>query len=123
MAEAPKTPSRSEHEARRALVHDALTDLATTDDPEAAADEVLRALDGYLGVSEGPLVTAGPREPPVADFADRKDARDARALTWIIVGAAAFATAVVAIAFSGGWAAALAVAAVWGAALFALLST
>lgn len=123
MSDPAQRPSRSDHEARRALLHDALTDLATSDDPEGAADEVLRALDAYVGTESGPL-PATSREPPVTDFAaDRSDALQARWITWIIVGGAAFATAVVAIAFSGGWAAAIAVAAVWGVALFALLSS
>ncbi|MEW6582274.1 MAG: hypothetical protein AB1416_05900, partial [Actinomycetota bacterium] len=87
MGEAPQMPSRAEREARRALVVDALTDLATSDDPERAADEVLRALDGYLAAGEAP---AAPWPAAAPDAADR---REARSLTLVIVGAAALATA------------------------------
>jgi len=122
MSELPPPVSRSEREARRALLQDALTELATTDHPEAASEDVLRALDGYLD-SAPPGSQGAPREPAVADFSDRRDVSDARTITWLVVGAAVVATAVVAILLSGGWPAAIAVAAIWLAALVALLTS
>lgn len=110
----------ADREARRALLQDALTDLATTDDPDRAAEDVLRALDGYLASS--PPAPAGLREPPVADFAaDRANTNDAKIITWLVVGGAVLATGIVAIALSGGWPAGIAVAVIWAVALVALL--
>lgn len=128
MSEVPHASSRSggpdpaEREARRALLQDALTDLATTDDPDRAAEDVLRALDGYL---EGQPPRAGTsREPPVADFAsDRRNLNEAKVVTWLVVGGAVVATGIVAVALSGGWPAGIAVMAIWVAALVVLFST
>lgn len=128
MSEVPHPSSRpggsdhAEREARRALLQDALTDLATTDDPDRAAEDVLRALDGYLTAT--PSTTFSPREPPVADFrADRSNFNDAKIVTWLVVGGAVVATGIVAVLLNGGWPAGIAVLAIWAAALVALLTT
>jgi hypothetical protein len=128
MSEVPHPSSRSggsdpaEREARRALLQDALTDLATTDDPDRAAEDVLRALDGYLEGAPPRLPTS--REPPVADFRnDRRNLNEAKVVTWLVVGGAVIATGIVAVALSGGWPAGIAVMAIWAAALVALFST
>jgi hypothetical protein len=118
----PGGSDHAEREARRALLQDALTELATTDDPDRAAEDVLRALDGYLTAS--PSTTLAPREPPVADFrADRADRNDAKIVTWLVVGGAVIATGIVAVVLNGGWPAGVAVIAIWAAALVALLTT
>jgi hypothetical protein len=121
-ASRPGASDAADREARRALLQDALTDLATTDDPDRAAEDVLRALDGYL--DSLPSRSLGSREPPVADFGgDRRDRSEAKIVTWLVVGGAVIATGIVAVILSGGWPAGLAVIAIWAAALFALLST
>ena len=127
MSEVPHPSSRpgghdpAEREARRALLQDALTDLATSDDPDRAAEDVLRALDGYI---EGAAPRVGSREPPVADFRnDRRNLDEAKVVTWLVVGGAVIATGIVAVALSGGWPAGIAVIAIWVAVLIALVST
>ena len=112
--------SRSEREARRALLHEALTDLAGARDPERAADEVMRALDGYLEAA--PRTAPAPREPPVTDF-DRRERSDVRLATGLVMGGAVIATGIVAVVLSGGWPAGIAVVAIWAVALFALASS
>lgn len=99
------------------LPHEALTDLATSDDPDRAASDVLRALDGYLDA-----LVPTPRERPATD-PDGREQREARTLTWVVVGGAVVATGIVAVALSGGWPAGLAIAAIWGLALAVLVST
>lgn len=128
MSEVPHASSRpggsdpAEREARRALLQDALTDLATTDDPDRAAEDVLRALDGYLD-GASPRLPAS-REPPVVDFRnDRRNLNEAKVVTWLVVGGAVIATGIVAVALNGGWPAGIAVMAIWAAALVALFST
>lgn len=121
MAEARQPPSRSEQEAQRALLHEALRDLPSAPDPERAADEVMRALDSYVDGAVAARSLA-PRETPVTDF-DRRGAAEVRWATWIVVGGALIGTAAVAVVMSGGWPAALAVIAIWAVALIALTST
>lgn len=113
--------SRSEREAYRAVLEDALADLASGVDPDRSAREVMRALDSYLEAT-GSGSSMVPREPPVADFAERE--RDQlNWAKWLVVGGAVLATITVAIAFSGGWPVALAVVGIWALALFAMLNT
>jgi hypothetical protein len=127
MSEVPHPPrpggsDYAEREARRALLQDALTELAGAADPDRAADDVLRALDGYLGA--GSPTPLAPREPPVADFRlERADRNDAKIVTWLVIGGAVIATCIVAVMLNGGWPAGVAVIAIWAAALLALLST
>lgn len=121
MAEPPKPLSRAEREAHRALLEDALAELAGAPDRERAASEVMRALDSYMEATGGGTALS-PREPPVTDF-DRADSTEFRWVTWLVVGGAVLATAVVAIVLSGGWPAALAIIAIWTLALVALMST
>lgn len=113
--------SRSEREAHRALLEEALAELPRAGDPEKAAGEVMRALDGYIEATGGGTALT-PREPPVTDF-DRPETKEIRWVTWLVVGGAVLATIVVAIALSGGWPVAITVIAIWVLALAALLST
>ena len=121
MGNPPQPPSRADREAQRALLEEALSQLAGTPDPDHAAAEVMRALDSYIE-STGGGTALTPREPPVTDFA-RREEREIRWATWIVVGGAALGTAVVAVALSGGWPAAIAIVAIWALALAALVST
>ena len=113
--------SRAEREAHRAVLEEALADLADAPDPHRAAADVMRALDSYMEASGGGTALA-PREPPVTDY-DRREKVEIRWSFWIVLGGAVAATAVVAVLLSGGWAAGLAIVAIWVIALFALLST
>ena len=121
MAEPPQPLSRSEREAHRALLEEALTELAGATDPERAAGEVMRALDSYMEATGGGTALS-PRESPVTDYA-RAESNQIRWVTWLVIGGAVLGTCVVAIALSGGWPAAIAVIAIWVLALAALLST
>lgn len=121
MTDDQKPLSRSEREAHRALLEDALTELAGAADPDRAAREVMRALDSYLEASGGGTALS-PREPPVADFA-RRERDQLEWAKWLVIGGAVLATVTVAVAFSGGWPLALAVIGIWALALLALLST
>jgi hypothetical protein len=121
MQNPPNTPSRADREARRALLEEALSQLPTASDPDRAAGEVMRALDSYIESTGGGTALA-PREAPVTDFA-RREEREVRWALWIVIGGAALATAVVAVALSGGWPAAIAVVAIWVIALAALVSS
>lgn len=116
----PNQPmSRAEREAQRALLEEAIMDLANAPDPERAAREVMRALDSYM---ESGGTGVAQREAPVTDFLVRE--RDQlNWAKWLVVGGAVVATITVAVAFSGGWPVALAVIGIWVLALFALLST
>ncbi|WP_217914093.1 hypothetical protein [Miltoncostaea marina] len=118
MTEPRRPPSRAEREAQRALLQEALARLADEDDPEGAAAEVVRALDAYMESAGGGTALA-PREPPVTDFA-RREASEVRWVTWVVVGGAVLGTAIVGVALSGGWPAALAILAIWVLALIAL---
>jgi hypothetical protein len=118
----PHRPAgRADREAQRALLVEALSKLPDAPDPEHAAAEVMRALDHYIE-STGGGTALTPREPPVADFA-RREERETHWAMWIVLGGAVLATAVVGVALSGGWIAALAIVAIWVIALAALLST
>lgn len=121
MAEPRKPLSRADREAQRALLEEALVELAGAPDPERAAGEVMRALDSYIEATGGGTALT-PREAPVTDF-ERREANEIRWVTWIVVGGAVLATAVVAIVLSGGWPAALAIVAIWTLAVVALMST
>jgi hypothetical protein len=113
--------SRAEREAHRAVLEEALADLADAPDPHRAAQDVMRALDSYMEASGGGTALA-PREPPVTDY-NRREKVEIRWAMWIVLGGAVAATAVVAVLLSGGWPAGLAIVAIWVIALFALLST
>jgi hypothetical protein len=113
--------SRAEREAHRALLEEALADLAASGDPHRAAADVMRALDSYMEASGGGTALA-PRETPVTNY-DRREKTEIKWAMWIVLGGAVVATAVVAVLLSGGWAAGLAIVAIWVIALFALLST
>ncbi|HSJ73931.1 MAG TPA: hypothetical protein VK904_06405 [Miltoncostaeaceae bacterium] len=113
--------SRAEREAHRALLQEALADLADAPDPHRAAADVMRALDSYMEASGGGTALA-PREPPVTDY-DRREKTEIRWAMWIVLGGAVVATATVAVLLAGGWPAGLAIVAIWVIALFALLST
>lgn len=121
MADHRKPLSRADREAHRALLEDALAELAGARDQEQAARDVMRALDAYMEATGGGTALS-PREPPVTDF-ERREKTDVRWATWIVVGGAVLATAVVAVVLSGGWPAALAIIAIWVLALVALMST
>ena len=113
--------SRAEREAHRAVLEEALAELADAPDPHRAAADVMRALDSYMEASGGGTALA-PREPPVTDY-NRREKVEIRWAFWIVLGGAVAATAVVAVLLSGGWPAGLAIVAIWVIALFALLST
>lgn len=121
MAEPSKPLSRAEREAHRALLEEALAELAGATDPDRAAGEVMRALDSYMEAT-GSGTALSPREPPVTDFA-RAEKNEIRWATWLVVGGAVLATIVVAVALSGGWPAAIAIIVIWAVAVAALLST
>jgi hypothetical protein len=121
MADPPQPLSRSEREAHRALLEEALAELPTASDPERAAEEVMRALDSYIEATGGGTALT-PREPPVTDF-DRPESSEIKWVTWLVIGGAVLATCVVAIALSGGWPVAITVIAIWVLALAAILST
>lgn len=121
MRERRQPGSRSDREARRALLQDALRDLAGADDPDRAAHEVMRALDVYVEEETAARAVA-PREPPVTDY-DRREPSEIRWATWLVLGGAVVATGVVAVALAGGWPAALAVVAIWVFALVVVTST
>jgi hypothetical protein len=121
MTERREPLSRSEREAHRALLQEALADLVESSDPDRAAADVMRALDSYMEASGGGTALA-PREPPVTDYKQRGKP-EIRWAMWIVLGGAVAATAVVAVLLSGGWPAGLAIVAIWVIALFALLST
>jgi hypothetical protein len=123
MAQHPRPPlSRAEREAHRALLEEALARLATADDTERSASDVMRALDAYLEATGGGTALS-PREPPVTDYAERREQDELRWVKWFVIGGAALATAVVAVTLSGGWPAGLVIIGIWVLALFALLST
>jgi len=55
----PPYPS-AEREARRALLADSLSELAGAPDPDAAAADVVRALDHYIDAGGPPAVAVSP---------------------------------------------------------------
>lgn len=113
----------ADREARRAVLEDALADLAEGTDPRRAAADVMRALDLY--VEDRAASLTGPREPPVTDFGRPRPPsdRDHRIGLWIVLGGAVLCTVLVAILLSGGWTTGVAIAAIWVVALFVLLSS
>jgi hypothetical protein len=121
VSDLPRPPSRADREAHRALLEEALAELAGSPDPERAAGEVMRALDSYMEATGGGTALS-PREPPVTDF-DRREKVEVRWATWIVIGGAVLGTVVIAIVLAGGWPAAVAIIAIWILALAALLST
>jgi hypothetical protein len=118
MSESP--PNRADREAQRSVIVDALGDLANAPDPHRAASDVMRAIDAYI--DSAPTTTAPSRESPVTDY-ERREIREARSITWIVVGCAVLATLVVSVLLSGGWVGALAIGGIWAVALFALMSS
>lgn len=120
MAEAPKPLSRSEREARRSLLHDALRALPDSPDPERAADDIMRALDSYIEAAEASALAS--REPPVTDYG-RQSARDIRWATVLIILGAILSTIAVAVVLAGGWVAAAIIVGIWAVALIALVSS
>lgn len=123
MAQYSRPPlSRAEREAHRAMLEEALARLPTADDPERSASDVMRALDAYLEATGGGTALS-PREPPVTDFAERREQDELRWVKWFVLGGAVLATAVVAVTLSGGWVAGLVIIGIWVLALVALLST
>ncbi|MGD9695552.1 MAG: hypothetical protein AB7V42_07830 [Thermoleophilia bacterium] len=115
----PRPPlSPADREAQRALLEDALAELATSGDPSRAG-EVMRALDQYIEANR----VAPSRESPVTDY-EHREKQEIRWAFWFVIGGAVIATIILAILISGGgWAVALAIVAVWVLAIFALLNT
>jgi hypothetical protein len=111
---------RADREAQRSLIVEALGDLPSATDPHRAAAEVMRAIDAYI--DSAPTRTAPVHEGSVTDY-ERREMREARSITWIVVGCAALASIIVSALLSGGLFAALAVAGIWALALFALMSS
>lgn len=117
------TPSPADREAQRALLEDAIAELAASPaapDARRAAADVMRALDSYIESSTRHAVVS--REAPVTDYAAREE-REIKWAMWLVLGGAALATAVVGIVFSGGWPVAIAIVAIWVVALATLAST
>lgn len=121
MGTSAQRPDRADREARRALLEEALSQLPRAADADRAAEDVMRALDSYIE-STGGGTALTPREAPVTDFARRED-QEIRWALWIVLGGAALGTAVVAVALSGGWPAAVAIVAIWIIAVAALVSS
>ena len=106
-------------EARRALLHDALSDLAESPHPQDAANDVMRALDSYMEVRPESQLPE-PREPPVTDY-DHRPKIQIHGITWVILGTALAATLVAAVLLAG-WPAALAIVGIWAAVLAIIAS-
>ena len=125
MTESTRPLPRSEREALRTLLMDALAELPNAEDPDRAAYEAMRALDAYLD-AHGSTLAPGPqgREAPVTDFEHSSDlGQEMRWAKWIVVGLAVLATATVVVTFSGGWVAGAVVLGIWAVALLGLLNT
>jgi hypothetical protein len=120
VAQGPPSPS-PDREAQRALIVDALADLAEASDRHAAAHDVMRALDAYIESSPGHALE--PRESPVTDYSLVKvDRSEARWSLWAVLGLAVLATVVAAIVLEGGWVAGAVMIGIWATALFALVN-
>jgi fatty acid desaturase len=124
MTDPPRPLPNSEREARRALLHEALVELASTDHPEHAADEVLRALDAYVDGH----ASLEPREPPVMEFAPRGGHPAPRTPAtrwnlWLAVAAALAATIAVAVTISAAKLAAIVIIGIWVVAALAMTLT
>lgn len=120
MADGPRPLSRTEREARRLLLHDALRALPDAPDTERAADDIMRALDSYIEAAESAAVAS--REPPVTDYR-KQSARDIRWATVLIIMGAILSTIAVAVVLAGGWVAAAVIVGIWAVALVALVSS
>lgn len=120
MSQPNRPQSREEREAQRALLEDAIMDLAGSPDPQRSAREVMRALDSYIEANSQGAVA--PREAPVTDYNRREDDNLAW-VKWLVIGGAVLATVSVAIAFSGGWPVAAIIIGIWVLALAALFTT
>jgi hypothetical protein len=116
----PRPNGLGAREAQRALIVEALAGLRDAHDPEAAARDVMRALDAYID-SAAPRV----RETPVTDYsrAAPPDQREARWAMWAVLGCAVLATVVAAVVLDGGWIAGAVMMGIWVTALFALVSS
>lgn len=125
MTESTRPLPRSEREALRSLLMDALADLPNAEDPDRAAYEAMRALDAYLEAHGSALVPpSAAREAPVADFEHSSDLRqEMRWARWVVVGLAVLATATVVVTLSGGWIAGAVVLGIWAVAMLGLLNT
>ena len=63
MSDRPQHLSRAEREAHRALLEDALAELADAPDPHRAAADVMRALDSYMEATGGGTALSPARVP------------------------------------------------------------
>ncbi|MCC6829808.1 MAG: hypothetical protein IT200_00535 [Thermoleophilia bacterium] len=116
----PSADGLGAREAQRALIVEALAGLRDAHDPEAAAREVMRALDAYIDSAP-----RRGRETPVADFSrpPGSDAREARWAMWAVLGCGVLATIVAAVVLEGGWLAGVVMLGIWATALFALVNS
>lgn len=107
-------------EAQRALIVEALAGLRDAHDPEAAARDVMRALDAYIESAP-----RRPRETPVTDYSRSAvaDQREARWAMWAVLGCGVLATIVAAVVLEGGVLAGIVMVGIWVTALFALISS
>lgn len=112
------SPSRRvDREAQRALIIEALAQLPDAHDPEAAAREVMRAMDAYIESAAVP----GHREPPVTDYGAAHSARDdSRIVLWVVLGCGVLATLAAAVVLEGGWVAGAVILGIWVTALVAI---
>ena len=108
---------RSEREARRALLRDALVEFHASTNARNGADELLRALDAYLD-DERPLPSTSPARPGDHD-SDR-----AKGLMALLVTIAIVATVLVVVVADGfGWPVVALIAAIWIGTAVTLVST
>lgn len=117
----PAPDGLAAREAQRALIVEALAGLRDAHDPEAAARDVMRALDAYI--DSAPRRS---RETPVTDYsrsAAVSDQREARWAMWAVLGCAVLATIVAAVVLEGGLLAGVVMVGIWVTALFALVSS
>lgn len=106
-------------EAQRALIIEALADLRDAHDPEAAARDVMRALDAYIESAPSRM-----RETPVTDYSrPQVDQNEARWALWAVLGCGVLATIVAAVVLDGGWLAGVVMIGIWATALFAIVSS
>ncbi len=122
MTPPPSHQSRADREAHRAVLEEALAELAAAPDAERAAAEVMRALDSYIEATGGGTALT-PREAPVTNFDRPRERDDVRWPLWIVIGGAVLGTVIVAIALSGGWPAAITIVGIWVLAIAILVST
>ena len=123
MSDTQQSEEAAEREARREVLVDALTDLPSADDSNTAAKDVMRALDGYIESER--VRHPAQREPAVMDYSGKSapPSGETKWALWAVLGVAVLTTILVVSVLSGGWPAALAVAAIWVAALVALSLT